>query len=113
MNGLFYRKVDYSSSGTENNDTLQVDYLYVFFLKLQKEKYIIKEMLPFEIEAVVHGIISSGGFNCFLTNATNKSKYVSYRKVTKGTDFWKTLLDGYISNIEIQNDLKLHSHAMW
>ena len=62
MNGLFYRKVDYSSSGTENNDTFQVDYLYgFFFLKLQKEKCIIKEMLPFEIEAVVHGIISSGG----------------------------------------------------
>ena len=87
-----------------------------FFSQIAKGKYIIKEMLPFQIEAVVHGIISSGGFNCSLTNAANKSKYVSYRKVTKGTDFWKTLLDGYISNIEIQdliqNDLKLHSHAM-
>ena len=60
MNELFFRKVDYFSSGTENNDTLQVDYLRVFFLKLQKEKCIIKEMLPFEIEAIVHGIISSG-----------------------------------------------------
>ena len=61
-------------------------------------------MLPFAIEAVVHDIISSG--------ALIVPKYVFYRKATKGRDFWKTFLDGYISNLEIQDQYKRCSRAM-